>query len=96
MANQWYAVIYKPPHPFAGTKEEVRSYGTVITDPLNTVLYEAIPIDNQPQQDEEWDPVQRKVVSNFVAPAPGSRDALRIKPSNQWSNEDIANWLKGN
>lgn len=55
---QWFALIYKN-GPQVGN---ARSFGTVITDPLDTTKYEAIPIAHQPRSDEIWDKTLRMVI----------------------------------
>jgi hypothetical protein len=60
---QWYAVCYKT----GPLKDEVRSYGTVITDPLDTTKYYKVAIDHQPGAEEMWDKTTKTVVSNPLA-----------------------------
>jgi len=88
---QWHAIVYKT-GPLAGTRDEVRSYGTVITDPLDTTKYEDILIDHQPGADEEWEPITKAVVTSPTL-SQTRRDILRAKPKADWTTEDIADWL---
>ena len=81
---QWYAIVYKS-GPLVG---EVRSYGTVITDPLNTTKYEAIKVDHQPDADEMWDKVAKVVIRKPPDLAQIRRGKLKAKDPGTWTEQD--------
>ena len=72
---QWWAIVYIN-GPQVG---EVRSYGTVVTDPLDTTKYEAIAVDGPPGIDEEWDIATKTIVPKAPVP-PTRRQELKAKP----------------
>lgn len=85
----WFAIVYKT-GPQAG---EVRSYGTIITDPLDTTKYEAVSIDHQPGRGEQWDPVAKAVITSPTSPQTKG-EKLKAKPKADWTSEDIAEALQ--
>ena len=87
--TQWHAIVYKT-GPQLG---EVRSYGTEITDPLDTALYEDVLIDHQPGEGEEWDPTTKAVITSPI-PSLTKREQLKAKPKATWTTEDIAEALQ--
>ncbi len=69
---QWFAIVYKT-GSLAG---DVRSYGTVITDPLNTTLYEAVAVNGPPGPDETWD-IATKTIIRKPTPTLTRREQLK-------------------
>jgi len=98
--TQWYAVCYKT----GPQKDDVRSYGTVITGddpngpPFDDSTYYKVAIDHQPGAEEKWDKAAKAVVPNLVAIAErikretaiARREELKeIRSQRPWTNDEF-------
>jgi len=60
-----FAIVYNTGHP---KEHQVRSYGTVVTSPLDTSQFHAVAIDHAPGEGEEWDEATESVITSPIPP----------------------------
>lgn len=78
---QWYAVIFR-----SGSKAgEVKSYGTVLSEPFNDTVFEAVPISGPPNANEEWDVATKSIIAK---PTPPKTTRQLLKEKTTWTATD--------